>query len=147
MRPTRRLLLAASAALLLLTGCGSAPATPSAKAKTYTVTSHQASVGGHTETVLTTSKGFTLYYLTTDTSTTSTCTASACTSIWPPLVLTGTPTLAPGLSGTIGVIKDANGSQVVYNGHPLYTYSGDSAPGQANGEGLLGTWFVVTPGL
>ncbi len=112
---------------------------------TYTVTSHQASVSGHTETVLTNGQGLTLYYLTTDTSTTSTCTGS-CASIWPPLMLNGTLSLAPSLPGYLTVIQDGNGSQVVYNGHPLYTYSGDSAPGQANGEGLLGTWFAVTPG-
>ncbi|TMC88875.1 MAG: hypothetical protein E6J10_02220 [Chloroflexi bacterium] len=37
--------------------------------------------------------------------------------------------------------------QVEYNGHPLYTYSGDTAPGRTNGEGLLGKWFVSTPSL
>jgi len=42
---------------------------------------------------------------------------------------------------------DANGNQVEYNGHLLYAYSGDTAPGQTNGEGLLGKWFVATPGL
>jgi hypothetical protein len=40
-------------------------------------------------------------------------------------------------------LNDANGSQVAYNGHPLYTYSGDSAPGQANGEGFGNIWFVA----
>ncbi|MHB1981563.1 MAG: hypothetical protein ACYCOS_07615 [Sulfobacillus sp.] len=110
----------------------------------YTVTSHQATVSGHSETVLTDTQGLTLYYLNTDTSTTSTCTGS-CASIWPPLLLSGTLSLAPNLPGYLTVIQDANGAQVVYDGHPLYTYSGDSAPGQANGQGLLGTWFVVTP--
>jgi len=42
---------------------------------------------------------------------------------------------------------DANGNQIEYNGHLLYAYSGDTAPGQTNGEGLLGKWFVAIPGL
>ena len=42
---------------------------------------------------------------------------------------------------------DANGSQVKYNGHPLYTFSGDTAQGQINGEGLFGMWFVAMPNL
>ena len=42
---------------------------------------------------------------------------------------------------------DINGNQIEYNGHPLYTFSGDSAPRQTNGEGLYGVWFVATPDL
>jgi predicted lipoprotein with Yx(FWY)xxD motif len=42
---------------------------------------------------------------------------------------------------------DANGSHIEYNGHPLYTFSQDTAPGQTNGEGLFGMWFVATPNL
>jgi predicted lipoprotein with Yx(FWY)xxD motif len=45
------------------------------------------------------------------------------------------------------VLTDTNGNQVEYNGHPLYTFSGDTAPGQANGEGVAGMWYVVTPNL
>ena len=33
--------------------------------------------------------------------------------------------------------------QVTYEGHPLYTFSGDGAPGEANGQELDGTWFVL----
>ena len=28
---------------------------------------------------------------------------------------------------------------------PLYTFSGDTAPGQTNGQGTGGSWFVVAP--
>jgi predicted lipoprotein with Yx(FWY)xxD motif len=45
------------------------------------------------------------------------------------------------------VVADANGNQVEYNGHPLYTYAGDTGPGQTTGEGAGGVWHVVTPGL
>ena len=51
------------------------------------------------------------------------------------------------LPGVLGVVKNANGTQVTYNGHPLYTYSGDSAAGQTHGEGFAGKWFVATPVL
>lgn len=105
-------------------------------------------VKGKSETVLTNASGMTLYYFTPDTATTSACTAS-CASTWPPLLLSGsgTPASATALSGTLAAVTDANGSQVEYNGHPLYSYSGDTAPGQANGQGLFGKWFVATPDL
>jgi len=67
----------------------------------------------------------------------------------PPLLFTGTgsPTSASSLPSTLSVATDANGNQVEYNGHPLYTYSKDTAPGPTNGEGFLGKWFVATPTL
>ncbi|MBV9257350.1 MAG: hypothetical protein JO215_04975, partial [Ktedonobacteraceae bacterium] len=42
---------------------------------------------------------------------------------------------------------NANGHQLCYNGHPLYTYSGDTSPGQTNGEGIGNKWFVATSDL
>ncbi len=45
------------------------------------------------------------------------------------------------------MVVDANGNQGEYNGHPLYTFASDTAPGQTNGEGVGGIWFVATPGL
>jgi predicted lipoprotein with Yx(FWY)xxD motif len=70
-------------------------------------------------------------------------------SVWHPLLFTGsgTPLGDSSLSGTLSVLTDANGNQVQYNGHLLYIYSGDTAAGQTNGEGLFGKWFVCTPGL
>ena len=43
--------------------------------------------------------------------------------------------------------SDGHGTQVTYNGLPLYTYTGDSKPGDAKGEGLQGVWFAVTPSM
>ncbi len=89
----------------------------------------------------------TLYWETTDTATTSHCTGS-CASLWPPLLTShsslGSPT---GLTKAWAVVKDGNGSQVSYDGHLLYTYSGDTSPGQAAGEGLFGKWTVATPSM
>ena len=106
------------------------------------------SVKGSSKTVLTDAKGMTLYYWTKDTANQSTCTGG-CASKWPPLLASGsgTPTSATQLSGTLSAFDGANGHQVAYNGHALYTYSGDSAAGQANGEGIGGIWFVATPDL
>jgi predicted lipoprotein with Yx(FWY)xxD motif len=96
-------------------------------------------------TVLTNAKGFTLYWFAPDTATKSNCNGS-CAAIWPPV--TGPATAGPGVTGKLGTIKRSDGStQATYDGHPLYTYVGDTAPGQAHGNGLNasgGLWHEVT---
>jgi predicted lipoprotein with Yx(FWY)xxD motif len=98
---------------------------------------------GHA-TVLTTSKGFTLYWFAPDTATQSNCNGS-CAQIWPPVK---GPAAASGVKGKFATIKRSNGSvQATYNGHPLYTFTGDTAPKQAKGNGLNvngGVWHEVT---
>jgi predicted lipoprotein with Yx(FWY)xxD motif len=93
--------------------------------------------------VLTDAKGFTLYWFAPDTSTTSKCNGS-CASFWPPLK---GPVTATGIKGTFGTIKRSDGSmQATFDGHPLYTFKGDKAPGQASGNGLNingGLWHQV----
>jgi predicted lipoprotein with Yx(FWY)xxD motif len=95
-------------------------------------------------TVLTNAKGFTLYRFAPDTSTTSHCNGS-CAQIWPPVK---GPATAQGVKGKFATIKRANGSvQATFNGHPLYTYTGDTAPKQTHGNGLNvngGVWHEVT---
>lgn len=98
-------------------------------------------------TILVDSKGFTLYRLSTDSANHSVCTG-ACAQTWPPLLVTGggSPMAGSGVSG-LGEIQSSGGEQVTYHGMPLYTFSGDSGPGQANGQDVKdtwGTWFVVT---
>ena len=94
-------------------------------------------------TVLTTSKGFTLYWFAPDTATKSNCNGS-CAQIWPPVK---GPATASGVKGKFATIKRSNGSvQATYNGHPLYTFTGDTAPKQAKGNGLNvngGVWHEV----
>jgi predicted lipoprotein with Yx(FWY)xxD motif len=103
------------------------------------------SVGGSTQTVLATSNGKTLYYFMSDTSDQIACSGS-CASLWPPL-MSPSATMSDnfGLSGMVSVDNGANGTQLAYNGHPLYSYSHDQAITDANGEGFEGKWFVVTP--
>ena len=137
---------------LIAVACGSASSTSSGSTSTSSsaaiIKSTSATVNGHSVTILTNAQGMTLYYLKPDTATTSNCTGS-CASTWPPLVFTssGSPASATALPGTLSVVADANGQQVEFNGHMLYTYSGDTAPGQTNGDGIKGVWFVATTTL
>jgi predicted lipoprotein with Yx(FWY)xxD motif len=151
----RWLALAGLAATVLIAACGSsttptssgatsgaaapassAPAASSGGLKT-------AKIGGAT--VLTNAKGFTLYWFAPDTSTTSKCNGS-CAKYWPPVM--GPATAGSGVTGKLGTIKRSDGSvQATYNGHPLYTYVADTAPGQAKGNGVNlsgGVWHEVT---
>jgi predicted lipoprotein with Yx(FWY)xxD motif len=100
-------------------------------------------VGGVT--VLTNAAGFTLYWFAPDTATWSACDAR-CAQSWPPV--TGPVTAGQGVTGAMGTITRPGGSvQATYDGHPLYTASVDTAPGQAKGNGLNaggGLWYEMT---
>ncbi len=94
--------------------------------------------------VLVNAKGMTLYEFTGDTATKSNCTGK-CATLWPPLTVSGKPVAGHGVGGTLSTLARSGGrQQVEIAGHPLYTYSGDSKPGQTAGEGLLGKWFAVS---
>jgi predicted lipoprotein with Yx(FWY)xxD motif len=96
-------------------------------------------------TVLADASGRTLYWFAPDTAAKSACYGS-CAAYWPPVK--GPATAGPGVTGTLSTLTRSDGSvQAAYDGHPLYTYVGDSAPGQANGNGLNlngGLWHEVT---
>jgi predicted lipoprotein with Yx(FWY)xxD motif len=96
-------------------------------------------------TILTDAQGNTLYLFEQDQGTKTSCT-TGCSSTWPALTATGQPTGGDGVDASLlGVAKQADGSmQVTYNGHLVYRYSGDTAAGQTNGEGIGGVWFVVS---
>ena len=123
-----------------------APKGPSATSST-TVGTTSVSVNGTQTTALTTPDGHTLYYFTDDNASGKpTCTSSGgCTAIWPPLIATAA-TGGSGVTGTLTIVNGPNGSQVVYDNHPLYTFAGEQ-PGQATGQAMLGKWFVATPAL
>jgi predicted lipoprotein with Yx(FWY)xxD motif len=96
--------------------------------------------------VLVTASGLTLYHYTPESKGTIKCTGS-CASLWPPLYATTKPVAGPGISAAkLSTIKRPDGKlQVTYAGFALYRYSADKKPGDANGEGLFGKWYGVTP--
>lgn len=135
---------------LLAAACSSASSSASAPAGTgqaggAVLRTEHASMG----TVLANGQGYTVYWFAADHGTTSNCTGP-CAATWPPV--TGMPTAASGvmLPGKLGAITRAGGqSQATYGGHPLYTFKGDSAPGQANGNGIVSfgaAWYAITVG-
>ena len=84
-------------------------------------------------------KGFTLYTLPGDTATKSTCTGG-CATLWPPLVVTGTPTYGAGLAAAdFGKVSRGGGvEQLTYKGKPLYTFATETAPASTSGQGVGG---------
>ena len=91
--------------------------------------------------------GMTVYTYAPDTAGVSNCTG-ACAANWPPYTVASAADInvSSATAGTVGTITRADGSlQVTYNGHPLYFYIKDTAPGQTNGQGIGGVWYVVTP--
>ena len=76
--------------------------------------------------------------------------SGACAGAWPPVTTTGAVTAAGGVNkADLSTITRSGGAkQVVYDGHPLYYFSGDSGPGQVNGQGSDGfgaKWWLVDP--
>ena len=140
---------AAAAAAALMVGCsssgtssGSSSGGSGGHAAPAAGSLKTAKIGGAT--VLTNSKGFTLYSFAIDTSTKSNCNGT-CATNWPPVK--GSVTAA-GIKGTFGTIKRSDGSiQATFDGHPLYTFTADTSPGQAKGNGLNafgGVWHEDT---
>lgn len=93
--------------------------------------------------ILSDGDGNTLYMYAPDTPDAATCTGG-CAGAWPPFLFEGTPTVGEGLSGDLfTTVPGEGGSQLAYNGHPLYFFAGDTAPGDTNGQGSGGVWFVL----
>ncbi len=101
-----------------------------------------------TGTVLVNAAGLTLYWFAKDTPTQSNCHHS-CAVYWPPVLGTAAAAAGTSLPHGFGTIKRADGkTQATYDGHPLYTYAGDTSAGQVNGNDLKasgGLWWAVTP--
>jgi predicted lipoprotein with Yx(FWY)xxD motif len=128
-------------------GAGAGGASPQGAA-VVTVNTGQASGVG---TVLVNAQGLTLYHWKGETTSSLQCTGTTCLSLWKIATVPGggSPTGGMHVTGKLATFSrsDGAGTQVTYNGMPLYTYSGDSKAGQANGQGLQGVWFAVTPSM
>jgi predicted lipoprotein with Yx(FWY)xxD motif len=161
---TLRLTLVALASAAVLAACSADTGTPAAvdtssslsttpaeaTPSTSQTTTIQAQISTanipNVGTVLVEQNGRTLYMFMNDTGTKPTCTG-ACSANWPGLITTGPPQASGGADDSkLGTTKSPEGGQqVTYNGHPLYLYTGDKAQGDANGQGIGGVWFAVTP--
>ena len=147
--------------VLALAACGSSGGTSTASPQPPTTASPQPPTTGTgtaaTVRVTSTSlgntlvdaRGRTLYLFQKDSGTTSACTG-ACATFWPPLIVPGAPTSGSGANASlIGTTKRQDGtSQVTYNGHPLYLYTGDHNPGDTNGQGVVAfgaAWLALSP--
>jgi predicted lipoprotein with Yx(FWY)xxD motif len=161
-QPGMRTVAAVGAATLLLAACGGGSAGggdagygagtvsggPAASATVGGPASVETTEIDGIGAVLSDSKGFTLYHLTTERGDAIRC-LRACARMWPPLLAPGgeIPASASDLPGELATVERPDGgAQVTYDGLPLYTYSGDTAPNQANGQGVQEVWFAVGPG-
>jgi predicted lipoprotein with Yx(FWY)xxD motif len=161
--PLRKWLLAGGLALstaATVTACGSSSSStaagapgasaPASASSAATATISAKSVPG-VGTVLVDGQGQTLYMLTSEKDGKITCTqANGCTQAWPETLVADRVAATAGhgvQASLLGTVKDANGNlEATYNHWPLYTFSGDSGPGMANGQGLTsfgGTWYVL----
>ena len=98
---------------------------------------------------LTDGSGRAVYLWTKDAMNSSAC-SGACAGAWPPVTTTGAVTASGGVNtADLSTIARSGGAkQVVYDGHPLYYFSGDSGPGQVTGQGSDGfgaKWWLVDP--
>ena len=150
------LTLLASAAVIPLTAlalasCGGGNDATAASPPPKTASGKPATLGVESTSlgkILDNGQGRTLYVFQADTGTKSNC-SGACATNWPPLT-SANPTVGKGASASmVGTSKRSDGkTQVTYNGHPLYTFAGDSSPGDTSGQGVNafgGLWYAVSP--
>jgi predicted lipoprotein with Yx(FWY)xxD motif len=138
--------------LLVAAACGSSSASPApttTSAPATAVFTVSAMPNGSLGTILVDQSGQVLYRYAPDGTGKTTCTG-ACATAWPPLTV---PTASTHLTGKGGVPSSALGTitrpggvlQVTFRGMPLYRFAGDTKAGDAMGQGVEGTWFVVSP--
>src|SRR5258708_32040157 len=85
--------------------------------------------------ILVDGSGRTLYLFEADRTAASSC-YDACIGVWPAVVTTGQPVAGPGVKASLlSTTKRKDGTlEVVYNGHPLYYFSGDKKSGDEIGR-------------
>jgi predicted lipoprotein with Yx(FWY)xxD motif len=150
MKSIRTPLAAAAAALAAGALAGgvatAATAATATAARSATVKLASTSLGK----ILVDGSGFTVYVFSKDGRNQDTCIkVSGCTAVWPPLTTSGRPSAGRGVkSSLLGTISIGHGrKQVTYDGHALYTYTGDSGPAQTDYVGQSasgGVWDAIT---
>ena len=155
---TKRFLVVAALALpLVLMACGDDDDSSSSAGESTTTTAGPYDSGGSSTTAasstgattiavadghLVTSDGKSVYFFEKDSGMTSAC-KEACAQAWPAVVASGTPTVGDGLDSSKVTTADGQvANQVAYNGHLLYTFSGDSKPGDTNGKSIP-SWYLL----
>jgi predicted lipoprotein with Yx(FWY)xxD motif len=144
--------LLAAAALTLIAACGgddagstgtTEPASPAAESGDAVAVQAVDSPLGE---ILVGEDGMTLYAFTNDVDGVSTC-SGACAEAWPAVIVEPGWAAGPDLDSEVfsTVERDDGSKQLVAGKWPLYSYSGDSAPGDLNGQGSGDVWFVVAP--
>ena len=86
--------------------------------------------------------GMSLYTFDNDSVGVSNCTGS-CAGLWPPYITPSVPTNLP--TGISTITRSDGTIQYTYKGRPLYYYSGDTQPGDINGDGVGGIWHLAKP--
>jgi predicted lipoprotein with Yx(FWY)xxD motif len=124
---------------------GSGSSAPVPPATGDPISAHSTGLG----VILVEQRGRTVYVFANDSANVSRCTG-ACAADWPPVRAPAPlPASVPGVGGSLGMTTRSDGThQLTVAGHPLYTFSGDSDPGQTNGQGINlngGLWSVVLP--
>ena len=138
--------------VLAVAGCGGGGSSSGSSGPPKTQSGKSATIGVSNESlgkILVNSQGRTVYLFSRDSGTTSEC-SGACAVNWPPLRVTGKPTIGSGATASlIGTTTRSNGAkQVTYNGHPLYLFKEDTKSGDTNGEGITafgGSWYALSP--
>lgn len=142
-RQIAAVMLVAAAGAIALMGQSASATTNSTVLKLASV-----KVSGGKHSVLVNGSGRAVYLLTGDSESHPTCTSAACLGYWPPVTTTAAkPTLGAGIKGKLTVWKHGHLHQLVLNGHPLYTFAGDSSSGKATGQGAKsfgGVWELLT---
>jgi predicted lipoprotein with Yx(FWY)xxD motif len=144
--PILAVVIAALVAVVVATSSGSTKKPQPKVAASSAVSLKQTGVGRS----LVDANGRTLYLFQADKPGVSKLSAAG-RAVWPPFTASAKPQATGGASATlVGTIPGVNGTaQVTYNGHPLYYYVGDHAPGQALGQGLNqfgALWYVLSGG-
>jgi predicted lipoprotein with Yx(FWY)xxD motif len=95
--------------------------------------------------ILVDGNGMTLYIFDNDEVGVSNC-SGGCLENWPPMLTEYEPAALSDVTATLGTItRDDGAMQVTVNGWPAYFWQGDSAEGDATGQGVGDVWWVFGP--